>query len=99
MSTSFEPKSDGNFCLDITWYQILPSELYLVIHSDTTTEVSRSYNSTNFEFDWKTRLIEDLPFNIKYYVTFRFKSLGGIEDVSFCTKRGIFFIYKIFIDF
>lgn len=87
MST-IDIKEGENLCIDITWYQELPSELHLEMRSITQSiTLYRSYYSPTFAFDWKTRLMEFLPSYGKYNVTLKFKSNGGVRDVSFRSKQ------------
>jgi hypothetical protein len=73
----------------------MPTALELKIGTQTQNIISRFYNLFSFVFDWKTRLTENLPFNATYNVTLHFNSLGGVDDVRFCSKTGAISYLKI----
>jgi hypothetical protein len=93
LSTSFQLGQDDIFCLEITWHRYLPSALELKIETQTQNIISRTYDLFSFVFDWKTRLAENLPFNATYNVTLSFNSLGGVDDVRFCSKTGAVLLF------
>jgi hypothetical protein len=97
LSTTLELRQDEIFCLEIAWYWELPSELKLDISNQTHTFIQRHFDISTFKFEWKTRLTENLSSNAIYNVTLSFKTYGGVDEVSFCSKKGIcrvtFFIH------
>lgn len=91
LSKTFDPHEQEHFCLHITWYNNLPSELYLKIESPSINR-SRSYKQVEITMKMEIRLLEYLSFKDKYNVTLSFKTYGGVSDVSFCSKKGDFAI-------